>query len=268
MNRLKSTNMLYLVGILPLWLAVCGVGILLVPVLWGKLLAGGIGLAACLWLCHKVACLPRPRREYKDLVPLELSLPGGCQVSLYTSEQMARYDFLHRTVELIRPLISDQEHPVTLVVNPELLRQEGEEFVQIAAMREIESHRRHEQLRTVLGLVLPILGVALAVELAVLAHRMGWLPNSSLLMMMEPAVAVALLVGALYRWNRSVSNRDFLMDQAMTAYFTKEQLVRYLRREQTLEQQNEDIHYSTHTEERHQLHQHYITERIEHLRAQ
>ena len=267
MVRLKSTNMIYLLCILPLWLAVCGLGMFLVPALWMRGLIGVVCAGAALWLCRKVSCLPRPQLEYGELTPLELEVPGPCEVQVYTSERMGYYEFLHRTVELVRPLVPNEKHPILVAVNPKLLQQEGEEFVQIAVAREVESYRRHEQLRAVLGLVLPVLGVALGVEVLILAHRLGWLAQSYLLSMVEPAIAVAALVGTLYLWNKNMSKRDFLMDQAMTAYFTREQLVNYIRQEEALNEKEEKPDYSREAEERKLVHQHYMTERIEHLRA-
>ncbi len=260
MIRLKSGNVWYLVALAPLWAAVCILGGLLANSLWLRAVIAAAGLGALAWLCRKVLCLPRPAASYTGLEPLGLALPVQCNVRLCLCGEMARYEFLHRTVELVTPLRQKAGEPFLLAVNPELLRQEGEGYVRIAAMREIERCRRQEQLKTVLGLLTPLLGLALLAELAALARRAGAAAPTGVWALLEPTLLAAAAVLALYGWNQGVSRQDLRLDAALKEWFTVPELVQYIRRSEAMLQEGEK-------EERRAVQQHFVQQRIDALRG-
>lgn len=260
MIRLKSGNVWYLAVLAPLWAAVCVCGLLLANSLWLRAVIAAAGIAALGWLLRKVLCLPRPAGSYTGLEPLELKLPVECNVRPCLCSEMARYDFLHRTLELVTPLRQKAGEPFLLAVNPELLKQEGEGYVRIAAMREIERCRRQEQLKTVLGLLTPLLSLGLLAELAVLARRAGAAAPTGFWQLLEPVALAAAVILILYGWNRGVSRQDLRLDAALRQWFGVEEIVQYIRRSEAMLQEGEK-------EERQAIQQHFVQQRIDALRG-
>lgn len=259
MIRIRSGNVWYLAVLGPLWCAVCGCGMLLATSVWLRAGIAAAGLAALIWLIAKVRCLPRPAGSYTGLEPLALALPVECNVRLCLCPEMARYEFLHRTIELVTPLRQGRDEPFLLAVNPALLRQEGESFVRVAAMREIERSRRQEQLKTVLSLLVPLLCLGLLAELTALARRAGAAAPTGVWALLEPTLLAAGVVLTLYGWNRGVSRQDLRLDAALKEWFSTEQIVQYIRRSEAMLQEGQK-------EEQRAVQQHLAQQRIDALR--
>lgn len=260
MEKLKSTNLYYLFGILPLLLLALGGGVLLSSRWWVQILLGLSAVTCTVLLLRKTAFLPRPRSEYGDLKPLGLELPLSYYIQLYTSDRMAEYRFLHRTVEVLSPLWCAADQPAAVAVNPQLLSEEGEQFTRMEVVREIEKYRRKTHVKNVLGLAVPLLALTVLLELGIWLGREagGWILGGGFAFFGAPAMA-AVVVAVLYLWNKGVSKRDYLLDNALLEHFTPEEVRQYITRSEELMNREEKA-------SRRAVLNHYAQERIARLK--
>ena len=168
--KFKSTNIYYMLGLIPLTVLDFALGMWLARAhLWLVIVLGGI----CALLVHsiikKFRCVPHTEKSYGTLKPSSLTLPGNYDVAVYESEEMGKYDFMVRTAELISPMRFKGQKP-KLIINPKMRREYGDTFVQIAAVRELRRYETNGALRLLLRLVMSVEAMA-AVALSVFAFQ-------------------------------------------------------------------------------------------------
>lgn len=255
----RSSNVWYLAGIgIPLAIiAVLGIKAVW-PSIWGSAAILVITVLLLRALIGKTRFIPHPLAQYGELKPQELDLPGNPGVDLYTSGSMCRYDFVLRIVEFLSPLSFEGGRP-KVVINPRLLEEKGERFMQIAVMREVERYRRNYQAVSILRLVLPLFAFAIAVLTVFafdipLTERLGvfWVQFAM------PFLYTILLGLHLFFWNRRISAMDGELDLFLTSVFTVEDVKRYIISVGELERGYEKSKTST-------LNQHYINTRLKQL---
>jgi hypothetical protein len=224
----KSTNWLYLLGIgLPLALITAFGALLAWPRLLYALPVAALGVICMAALFRKVLFMPRALAEYGDLEPLDLPLPVYGDAGLFTSAAMNKYEFLCRTVEVLSPFRLSGKPPVA-VINPGLASL-GEDFIRIAAVRELRRYQGAYPVRAALRLLAPPL-TAVALVMAAVYFELPvseWL-NPFLLQFAAPFLAMLLLLAHLYFWNRSLSAQDCTLDLFLTGVFPLEQVKRYI----------------------------------------
>lgn len=259
MIKLKSTNLLYMIGILPLWTVAIVSGMLLVGTGWVQVLLGIVGAYLFYFVVKKFLFLPRPKAEYSDLVPLAITVPGKYHVALFTSERMAQYEFLNRSVEVISPFTFAQDAPVQIVVNPQLLKEQGERFVQVSVMREIENYRNKSHLKNILGLLVPLLLLVVFVEwFFLLQIDLSAVLGIGVLTYVGPFAGVVAILLILMGWNKSVSYQDRKVDQILLGYFPRQDVAKQI-------EQSEAAFSKDAKENQRPIYQHYTQERIDKL---
>ena len=260
MINLKSTNIYYIIGIIPLISLAFIMGILLSPHCWLKVLLAAVWFCCTFYSVRKFLFLPRPKSEYSDLEPLELRLSIPYNVRLYTSKRMAEYSFLNRHIEVISPLHFKSASPLRIAVNPKLFEQEGEDYTRVAIVREIEKYRNKSQIKNVLGLTTPLLSLIVLVEMYFLfAAHLSKLVNSGALIFFAPSIGVLIILGTLFLWNKSISKQDFITDRRLLSFFSHDEIAQYIRRSEELLCGEEKVQPRT-------VQNHYAEERIKHLK--
>ncbi len=238
--KLKSTNVIYLIGIVPLLVFDFGAGLTLAVGFWPRAAVLAAGVACLIWVCRKFRFLPCPETEYADLVPLDFQVPGNFHVQICSSQRMAEFPFLCRIAEVISPFRFRGDEPVKVAVNPKLLREEGKTFMQIAVLRELEKYRQGSQVKTTLGLVCPLLILAGGTEMVILfKSSLGFLSASAVLSVILPMFGAACVVAVLFLWNQNISRQDYRLDYALKAYFTEEEIAGFIMRSEELTNHDE-----------------------------
>ncbi len=262
-KRLHAINVYYLLGTVPLCLAVMVLTFCLVPRFWQKGLVIVAGSIIVFELFKKFWHLPRPRREYEELVPCELKLPEDYNVKIYTCPTMDRYDFLKRKVELLSPLHHKRGEDFKIAISPKFLAERGERFVGIAVMREIIRYQKAVQLKVFLGLVTPALLVICAVEswhVFDLGQRIPIAPG--LLHFFGPLAVAASVVGFLLAWNKWVSGMDYKTDQTLKKYYPAKEIADYIVEWDRMMASDKP---ETGNEKSRQMEQFYVQQRVERL---
>ena len=256
--QLKSKNLYYILGLVPL----TALDFLLAVKLtagrwWLSALTGALGVLAVVYIVRKFMWIPRPESGYGKLVPLKLTLPVPYEVDLFACKSMADYDFLNRIVEVISPIRC--EGRMKVAVNPVILKEKGETFMQAAICRELKRYEDGSSLKILLGLVLPI-EAAVGIVLGVLAYQVNLSRyfGSFFLNFILPFLLVILLGIDLYLWNRFISGEDIKLDRYLTAYFTPQEVVNYI---QTIEA----MQTACEGEKSRKFSEHYMEERIKRL---
>ena len=156
------------------------------------------------------------------------------------------------------PLLFKKDSPVKIAVNPSLLSEKNN-FAQIAVVRELEKYRTRTAVKSVLGLVVPLLALGCVVE-AIFLWKADWL-SSSLTGMLFPTVCAAAVVGVLALWNRQVSRQDFVLDQCLLPYFDVDDVIYYVNR-------SEELLAADDKKPRTEVQRHYARERVKRLELQ
>jgi len=254
--QLKSTNNLYILGTVPL-ICISMIGaILLSETSWLELLFALIGIVLIVFIVRKSLFLPRKKEVYSDLQPFNLELPTPYNVQLYTSDNMMKYDFLNRWVEIISPLKFQSDMPVMIAINPKILSDETESFTKIAITREIENYKNKSQIKTILGLAVPVLLVIVLTEMYFLFDLdiFGWI-NPNVFTFFAPFVCVLLFVFVVITWNTNVSKQDYKVDKQLLKYFDKTHIIQYIQR-------NEELAFHGQKANRRAVQNHYVDERV------
>ena len=227
--KIKSPNWIYILAIVPMLVVDFCLGIYLARnKLWLVILLAVLGIAMVVAIFRKFTVMPKPMENYGAYREAELELPVQANVQLYWSEEMARFDFLHRIAEVVTPLIPGDQ-PFKVMMNPAMEKEYGETFMRVAVTRELESLRTRTSLKSMVGLVLPfevLVACLLTVgnfHLQLEAQLGGFLVN-----MVAPAVAVVLFGGALVLWNKSISKQDIRLDRYLLAHFPKKEVEEYI----------------------------------------
>ena len=188
-----------------------------------------LGLLAAVALVRKFIVMPKPRNRYGTPEPFALELPINCNAEFYHCPEMAKYEFLHRTVEVVSPLWNGKK-PFQVMINPTLAEKYGQDFEKVAVVRELENFRRKNSLKSLVGLLLPVEVLAAAVPAAVaFGPQLEAVLGSFVLYFAAPFAAVAAFGGCLYLWNRTISIQDKQLDAFLLGYFSKEQVKQYIQ---------------------------------------
>lgn len=231
MKKLHSINWYYLAGTIPFCLGLTGMSLKLADAVWQKGLILAAGCAVIFWIVRKFWYLPRPEREYGELKAYELGLPEAFNVRTYLCQELDRYDFLQRGIEILSPLFRRPGEDFKIVISPKLLCEQGEDLVRIAVMREILRYRRAVQARISLGLVTPALAFACLVE-----GYFVWEWKEQLKFLagytnfFGPVLIALFVICFLLVWNGQVSRLDYQSDKALKQYFSREEIAEYIEK--------------------------------------
>lgn len=227
--KIKSPNWMYLVAILPLLVVDVCLGMYLARNrLWLVALLALLGVAVVVAVVRKFVIMPKPMENYGKYRKADLELPLQANVQLYWSDEMARFDFLHRVAEVVTPLFPKEE-TFKVMMNPEMVKTHGETFMRIAVTRELEALKRRTSFSSMAGLVVPFEALACCLMLVASFHMElekalgGFVVN-----MAGPTIAVALFGLSLYFWNKNISRQDIILDRTLLAHFSKEEIEEYI----------------------------------------
>ncbi len=217
---LKSYNWLYLAVSLPL---IALDAIALIALSGGRIWLVAIICAALVYLyvtlVRKFSQMPHRLEEYGELVPYAPDLPFAVNAEFYLSEEMARHDFMGRTVEIVSSLRQGNA-PLKVMVNPEMKRKFGPGFTSIAISREVLKNKQAVNIKNYAAFV-AIITMAIAVIAGYflfrtqLAAHLSQFVLSFVLPVGIPFSAVLLL----FLWNKGISRKDYRLDQELLRYF-------------------------------------------------
>ena len=99
--KLKSPNVWFILGTVPVLLLDFALGAWLARgMVWLSVLLLLLGAALAVMMVRKYLVLPKPVKNYGDPEPANLEVPVACNAEFYHCPAMAKYEFLHRTVEV------------------------------------------------------------------------------------------------------------------------------------------------------------------------
>jgi len=255
----RSSNVLYLIGIgLPLLVIAELIIKIAWPSVWGCAAIIVITVLLLKSLIRKVRFLPRALEEYGELIPVELDLPGNPDVEVYSSNALCQYDFVLRIAEFLSPFSFGDTKP-KVVINPQLLKEKGKRFMEMAVMREIERYRRNYQVSTILHLFLPLSFLAILV-LSVFAFKIPVLEylGPFWLYFAMPFLLTFLFGLHLFTWNRSLSIKDYQLDSYLASLFGLKEVKQFIMSVAELERRGEKQHHAP-------VNHHYISQRLKKL---
>lgn len=228
--KLKSPNVWFIFGTVPVLVLDFVLGAWFARgMVWLSVVLLLLGLLAAVALVRKFIVMPKPRNRYGTPEPFALELPINCNAEFYHCPEMAKYEFLHRTVEVVSPLWNGKK-PFQVMINPTLAEKYGQDFEKVAVVRELENFRRKNSLKSLVGLLLPVEVLAAAVPAAVaFGPQLEAVLGSFVLYFAAPFAAVAAFGGCLYLWNRTISIQDKQLDAFLLGYFSKEQVKQYIQ---------------------------------------
>lgn len=153
--KLKRTNWYYMAGLLPgTMLNICLGMYLARNILWLKTVILLSGAVVCAGIVKKFCAVPHSEKSYGQMKPFGMKLPVSYEVDLYLCEEMSRYEFLNRMVEVISP-VRMKEQRTKIAVNPVILEKYGEGFMRIAVLREIRRFEMGTAWKTLVFLAAP-----------------------------------------------------------------------------------------------------------------
>lgn len=228
--KLKAPNLWYILGTVPVLMLDFILGARLARgMVWLSVLLLLLGLLASAALVRKFIVLPKPRKHYGTPEPADLDLPITCNAVFYRCPEMAKYEFLHRSVEIVSP-IGNGNKPFSVMINPTLKKKYGPDHEKVAVMRELENFRCKNSLKSLIGLLLPAeLLVAAVLAAVAFGPQLEAAVGSFMLYFAAPFAAVAAFGGCLYLWNRTITRQDKELDAFLLNYFSKEQVEKYIR---------------------------------------
>lgn len=259
--KFDNWNILLFIPIV-LWTIILGIGTQLTTKVWIKILLLIIAIITDYKFLKKMIHLPRPSAEYKGLTQkVDLLLDNDFQADIYLFEKLDKYDFLNRYVEVLSPLINRDRTRV--VLSPKFYEEQDTEIVQIAVSRELIRYSRGTQVKIFCLLTVPLLLLAIIIELFFLGNHKGWFNLSgSVFHFIAPFIVMLLISGILALWNKISLQADYQLDAALLKYYQPNQIERYIHAWEKLEKAHV---IQERKEEREQLEDHYINKRIEEL---
>ena len=146
--KLKSPNVWFIFGTVPVLVLDFVLGAWFARgMVWLSVVLLLLGLLAAVALVRKFIVMPKPRNRYGTPEPFALELPINCNAEFYHCPEMAKYEFLHRTVEVVSPLWNGKK-PFQVMINPTLAEKYGQDFEKVAVVRELENFRRKNSLKS------------------------------------------------------------------------------------------------------------------------
>ena len=263
MKRLPRINLYYLIGTVPFCIGITYLTVSLMDVSWQKISIILMGVAVIAWLLKKFWYLPRPEREYGQMEPYDLELPGDFYVQTYMCPRMDKYGFLKRNIEIISPLLKNRKERFKIALSPEFLKKAGKDIMRIAVTREIIRCRQLVQVKSSLGLITPILwSVCLAEGYFVFEWNIFLQGKQGLVSFFAPVLIAVLTIGFLLFWNSRISKMDFKVDDELKKYFSKKDIEAYiLKWDQMLQPDESELV----NEKSRELEKFYLKQRIDKL---
>lgn len=262
---MKTNNIKYIYYVLfPLGL-VFGLYVLMDSPLILKLSISAIFLLIAGFMLKKIWHLPRPLKDYGNLEPIEVELPGRFGVALCTSEKMDSYRFLNRNIEILSPLFNKKDSALTVVISPTLFEKIGLKNVKIGVVREIIKYQSKTHIKTIASLFLPFIAMVILVELYfVTGFNRIYSINEGAPVFFVPLVITIYFVATLLIWNKYVSKIDFHLDCKLVDYFSKEDIVVFIEVWDQLYYESTiyRVGNTANKDRRRKLEKYYITERI------
>lgn len=259
---IKSINKYYILGIIPL--ITIDFTLLLILVYKNEWIFYPVLMAGVLIIYQfikKFSFMPRPLKEYKDLKKIKLKLPIHYDVEYFSSQDLDKYSFLVRIVEVLSPLYLKRGEKIKVVVSEKILKTQSPTFVKIAVCREIEKYRTKSLLKIILVLVVPILTIISIVLLGmILKINLLTYFNPFVAYFLLPFFAVVLLVAYLFFWNQYISNQETKLDAFLTSYFRVEDVEKYINQIEKLEGGVENSKYQA-------FNNYYAKQRIKKLKS-
>ena len=228
--KIKSANWIYIAAITPLLVVDFALGMWLARnKMWLVILLAVFCVAAVAWVFRKFQMMPKSMDTYGEYYKADLELPVDANVELYWAEGMGQFEFLHRVVEIVTPLLPKKGEPFMLMMNPKMMEYHGEKFMKIAVTRELKSVRTYTSMRSMLGLVLPFEALAAGLLLVANFHlQLEQVIGGFWINMVGPFVVVALFGLCLFFWNKRISKDDCRLDRYLLAHFSKEEVEEYI----------------------------------------
>lgn len=259
--RLKSTNKYYILGLVPLTTIIFILALTLArnnKWIFYPLIV--ISILTIYRLIKKFIFLPRPWKEYNDLKKINRKSPVDYNVEYFSSQELAKYSFIPRVVEVLSPLYLKKTERLKVVINEKLLKSESEEFINIAVCREIEKYKEKSALKITLALSMPLLSVlgvilwGFIIKIDLLDYYSAFIVNFLL-----PTLFVGVLLLYLLFWNKYVSYQEAKLDIILTSYFHINDVEEYINKIEELEGRVEKTKYK-------EFNDHYARQRISKLK--
>lgn len=227
--NLKSPNRQYIITLLPIFIIDLALGMLLARnKIWLLAIIAIVGFAAVGAIFRKFTLLPRPMLAYGTPAPAQLSLPVDGNFELFWCEEMAKYDFLNRVVEVISPL-STKGNPFQIMMNPDIKEKYGEKFMQVAVTRELLAFQARTNMKSMFGVVLPIeLLIGCVLFAAAFYDQLQLKLGGFTLNFIAPFLGVLIFAGSLFLWNKNISRQDKRLDRSLLAHFSREEVEKYI----------------------------------------
>ena len=263
MKKIRSNNWCYLMGILPFIVIMLVIAETRISVVWEQVAVAVLVTIIVISLIRKFLYLPYSLDKYGECKEIKLDLPVDWDVKIYSCEEMDRYPFLKRYVEIFSPLIRGKDKEIKVMVSPFFLKKQKSRFVEICVTREIVKYCRKVQIKTTLGVVIPILAWLTFLEAFFL---LGWkdmfVKYSGITNFFGPILTAAIIIITLFLWNASISKMDYKLDAELKKYYHKTEIADYIRKwdELLLPDEKELI-----KQEKREIELHYIKERIDRL---
>lgn len=263
MKKIKSNNWCYLAGIIPFIVIMLVIAEMKINNVWVRIALVVLAVIIVVSLIRKFLYLPYSLDKYKEYKEIELDLPDNWDVKIYSCQEMDRYPFLKRYVEIFSPLFASKDRKIRIFVSPSFLKKQKSRFVEICVTREIVKYCSKVQIKTTLGLVMPILAWVTFLEAFFL---LGWKETfdkySGVTNFFGPILTAAIIISTLFLWNMSVSKMDYKLDAELKKYFQKTEIADYIQKwdELSLPDEKELI-----KQEKREIEMHYIQKRIDKL---
>ncbi len=229
--KIKSYNWIYLLVSLPLIIADSSLLMMLCHrYMWAVILIA-LGTAFIIWrMVRTFIYMPHSEKSYGKLESLDISIPLESDAAFFTSEDMGRYEFMGRTVEIISPLSFKGMQP-KVVVNPKMIEKYGKRFAQIAITRELLKNRYAVNVRNFVQFIVSLL-VPVGFLLAYFLFRLKLVSVFSpfILTFALPMMIAIAFVGLMFFWNVTISKRDYKVDHDLLEFFRKHEVEDFIRK--------------------------------------
>ena len=238
--KIKSYNWTYLLASLPLIILDASLFMLLCRKhLWAVILIAVVA-ALIIWrMARTFICMPHSEKAYGKLESYDLNIAMESDADFYLSEEMGRYEFMGRTVEIISPLSFKGQRP-KVAINARMVEKYGKRFAQIAATRELLKNEHGVNAKNFVQFITSLLlPVALLLSYFLFRVQLSGVFSYFILNFALPMIISIGFVGLMFYWNVSISKRDYRIDQMLLRYFKKHEVEDFIRRMNEVEGVND-----------------------------
>lgn len=229
--KIKSYNWIYLLVALPLIILDASLLMLLCHRhLWAVILIAVVTVLIIWRMTKTFLNMPHSEQSYGKLESYDINIDLESDAEFYLSEEMGRYEFMGRTVEIISPLSFKGQNP-KVVINPKMVDKYGKRFAQIATTRELLKNEYGVNVKNftqfIASLLLP---VALLLAYFLFRVRLAGVFSYFILNFALPMIIAICFVGLMFFWNVTISKRDYRIDKMLLKYFRKHEVEDFIRR--------------------------------------